>query len=98
MLKKIEIRKELFWDVDFSLLSEEKNRKLIIERAITFGNFKELQSILEYYGKQKVIETITSLNYLDPKTLHFFSLVFNVPESNFKCYIKKQSTNQHWTY
>ena len=98
MLQHLNVRNELFWDVDPTLLDESKNKRLIIERVINQGNLQELNDIISFYGKATISETIRNLNYIDPKTLNFFALILNIPKSKFKCYIKKQSTNQHWTY
>lgn len=98
MLKNLKIRKELFWDVDSDKMDEKKNRRLIIERVIKQGNLQELNSIIDFYGKFGIGETIKTLNYIDPKTLNFFSLFLNIPKNKFKCYTRKQSINQHWMY
>lgn len=98
MLQHLKLRNELFWDIDPEILDEEKNKRLIIERVINLGNSPELQNLVHYYGKKEVINTICNLNYIDSKTLNFFSMFFNVPRTNFKCYIRKQSIKQPWTY
>ena len=86
MLQHLKLRNELFWDIDPEILDEEKNKRLIIERVVILGNSLDLQNLVQYYGKKEVINTICNLNYLDPKTLNFFSLVFNIPRTKFKCY------------
>lgn len=96
MLKHLKIRKELFWDVDSNSLDEHKNRRLIIERIFSLGNLQEIKQAIDYYGKKNVINTLRNLNYIDPKTLNFLSVIFNISKSNFKCYIRKQSSTQHW--
>lgn len=96
MLKHLKIRKQLFWDVDFSELDEHKNRRLIIERIFSLGNLQEIKLVIDYYGKKNVIDTLCNLNYLDQKTLNFLSVIFNISKNKFKCYIRKQSINQYW--
>ncbi len=86
-----------FWDVDFEKIDDKKSKRLIIERVITLGNLKELKALFDHYGKEEVLRTICNLNYLDPKTLNFFSLMYDIPLTEFKCYTKKQSNPQHWT-
>lgn len=36
--------------------------------------------------------------YLDKKSLNFLSFYFELPKTNFRCYILQQSTPQHWNY
>ena len=87
-----------FWDINLDGIDERKSKRLIIERIVNLGNLQEIKQMISYYGKNEVIKTICSLNHLDPKTLNFFSLIFRIPKTKFKCYTKKQSINQHWIY
>ncbi len=90
------INKTYFWDVDTHALDETQSKRLIIERVATLGNLKEIKLVIQHYGKEEVIKTLCNINYLDPKTLNFFSLIFQVPKNKFKCFTKKQSKIQHW--
>jgi hypothetical protein len=92
----ISLRKAYFWDLDRSDPDSEVSDRLIIERVFSLGDLKEIRMIIDYYGKKKTIEVLSSLNYLDPKTLNFVSKLFNRPRKRFKCYIRKLSTTQHW--
>jgi len=85
-----------FWDVDYPGLDPAKSKRLIIERIFTLGNLKEIQIVTEFYGKEEVIGTLCSLNYLEPKNLNFVSFLFKIPKKDFKCYHRRQSTVQHW--
>ena len=93
-----QINQAYFWDIHLDNFDESKTKRLIIERIINFGNFQEIKQLIDHYGKDEVTKTICNLNYLDPKTLNFFSLIFNIPQTKFKCYTRKQSINQHWIY
>ena len=87
-----------FWDVDITKLDEEKSKRLIIERIINFGTLNEIKLIKEFYGVETVVSNLCKLNYIDPKTLNFVSLLFQIPKTKFKCYTRAQSTSQHWNY
>ncbi|MGN6802074.1 MAG: DUF6922 domain-containing protein [Ginsengibacter sp.] len=86
----------LFWDIDTSKLDPEKNSRLIIERVFSLGTLNEIKKVIEEYGKEKVVDTLTCLNYLDPKTLNFVSLLFNKTKNEFRCYVRRQSGPQLW--
>jgi hypothetical protein len=60
------------------------------------GNIKEMQEIIQFYGLGEVKDTLTHLNYIDPKNLNFLSLIFRIPKRNFKCVQRQQSTLKHW--
>jgi hypothetical protein len=93
-----QINQTYFWDINFDHLDESKSKRLIIERIINFGNLQEIKQLIDHYGKAEVVKIICKLNYLDPKTLNFFSIVFHIPKTKFRCYTRKQSINQHWIY
>lgn len=92
------INKAYFWDVDFLKMDPEKSYRLIIERVMLYGNSNEIGIIKNYYGTQRIETTLCGLNFIDPKNLNFFSLLFDIPKSHFKCYTRKQSINQPWSY
>lgn len=94
ILKKL--NKQLFWDVDIDSLDPERSGRLIIERVFTLGNMVDIRIIREYYGDKLIEETLTNLNYLDPKTHNFASILFNIPIQSFKCYTRMQSKPEHW--
>lgn len=93
-----QINQAYFWDVNLNNIDESKSKRLIIERIINFGNLQEIRRLMDHYGKDEVTKTICKLNHLDPKTLNFFSLIFQIPKTKFKCYTRKQSMKQHWIY
>ena len=93
-----QLNKAYFWDVDITQIDEEKSKRIIIERVINYGNLREIKLIKEFYGIKEIRSTLCKLNYIDPKTLNFISLLFQVPKTKFKCYTKKQLTNQPWNY
>lgn len=93
-----QLNKAYFWDVDFNKLEKYKSMRLVIERVINLGNLEDIRLIQKIYSEHEIRETLCKLNYLDPKTLNFASLLFNIPKTRFKCYTKKQSVQKPWTY
>lgn len=90
------LRKELFWDTEFSNLNAEKHKRIIIERVLTLGNLDEFLFILNTYDHQTLKSVIQQLAYIDPKTLSFVISFFNINKKELHCYIKKQSIKTHW--
>ena len=93
-----QLNKAYFWDVDIANIDNEKSKRLIIERVINYGNLHEIKLIIDFYGIKEIRSILCKLNYIDPKTLNFVSLLFHVPKTKFKCYTRKQLTNQPWNY
>jgi hypothetical protein len=90
------IRKELFWDISPEQLDIQRNRRLIIDRVLQYGNLKEFIYILDLYGIEKIKQEVKQIAYLDPKTLEFVSGYFNIDKKELKCFIKKQLNQAHW--
>jgi hypothetical protein len=93
----LQIRPELFWDVDWHKLDEQVNRRLIIERVFSMGTIPELKTIISFYGFDMIRTELKKVGYLDPKTFEFAITFLNLKKEEMKCYIKKQSQQQHWT-
>ena len=92
-----QIRKELFWDIDRVTLDTKKNRRLIIDRVLQYGNLSELKYIFSLYGTGVITEEVKQIGYLDPKTLEFVSSYLDINKEELKCFTKKQSSPTYWT-
>ena len=93
-----QLSKGLFWDVDFENIDWEKNAPFVVERVLGKGKWENFKSILEFYGKVRIKKIILNLRYIDNRTLHFCSVYFNIPLTEFRCYNIKLSNQQHWNY
>jgi hypothetical protein len=100
MKKQTDVLKALdpayFWDVDYGKLDAQDSKRLIIDRVFSLGNLEEISLLINLYGEKQIIDTLSRLNYLDPKTLNFVSKLFNISKEKFRCYTKAQLTRQHW--
>lgn len=86
-----------FWDIDYQKINGVINKRLIIERIAEYGSLSELRCIIEHYGRNEVINTLTEINWLHPKTLNFISKLFDIPKIAFKCYTPNPLKPQHWS-
>lgn len=92
------LSRRFFWDVDISLLNKEVNTCFIIERIVTLGDIDDFRLLARIYGKEEVKNQVQNCACLDHKTLNWLSLIFNIPQNNFKCYTKMQSNQVHWNF
>lgn len=92
----MDIRRELFWDIDLKDFDYEQNKKLIIERVMNYGTVSEFRTILRHYGYDTVRHEIKKAGNLEPKTLEFVLSYFNLPKQSLRCYTKKQLNQAHW--
>lgn len=88
----------LFWDVDIQKMSLQKHAGFIVQRVCMLGSMEELKSLREIYGMDQIREVLLQARYLDVKTLHYFSVVFNIPKERFRCFSIQQSKPAHWNF
>jgi hypothetical protein len=86
-----------FWDTDTSKIDVEASKRLIIQRVFSLGSLEDMRTVIAYYGEDIITEELARLNYLDPKTLNFVSILFDKPKEEFRCYTSKSSAQQHWS-
>ena len=86
----------LFWDTDETSLDPEKNIRFIVERVLSRGRLSDWRVLYRLYGSERIKQEAMKIRYLDKVTLNFCSSFFNVPKSEFRCYIQQQSIQQLW--
>ena len=58
MRSKPNINERLLWEYDLDTFNYDKSYKIVIERVLERGNIDEWREVLNYYGEQKILETI----------------------------------------
>lgn len=79
----------LFWDVNKENLDWEKNIRMIVERVIERGTYKNLLLIENIYGREKLVNVVKQISYMNPKDIMFVHIYYNIPLEQLKCYTKK---------
>ncbi len=75
----------LFWDTDLQNIDTECHARFVIERVISRGTFADWKKILNVYGYDRVRDEVLMIRSLDPKSLSYLSVFFNIEESKFRC-------------
>lgn len=88
----------LFWDVDKNKIDLDHDKKMIVQRVMEYGLYKDFQTIRSYYGIKEIGETAMQIKDLDLKTASFISFISKVPQNKFVCYSLKQSIPPHWNF
>ena len=84
-LARLQIPSSLFWDTDARHIDIECNARFIIERVITRGTLEDWKRLLSFYGNDRVRKEVVMIRTLDPKSLCYLSVFFNLKESDFRC-------------
>jgi len=87
----------LFWDVDKTQLDIDVSAAFVIERVLEYGMMKDWNLLKSYYGLGKIKEVSPNIRCLDPVTLLFVSFLFEIPETEFRCYKYTWSAQKFWT-
>lgn len=88
----------LFWDVDRSLLSLDKDKRLIIRRVVEYGLLSDWIILTRYYSIDEVSSVASTLKSLDKKSANFIATLSGKPLDEFKCFTTQQSTKELWNY
>lgn len=59
------------WEYDLETFNYNKSYKIVIERVLERGNLEEWREILNYYGEQKILDTIDWSAQLDQRGKDF---------------------------
>lgn len=54
-------RKAIFWDVDLEKLDWIENKEWVIQRVFEYGNQKEIDAIIGFYGKSTVSSIVRNI-------------------------------------
>jgi hypothetical protein len=83
----------LFWDCDPALIDVEVNRLFVIGRVLTRGRYTDWLALKELYGVDRLRHEVTQLRSLDPRTLAFCCVYFDLPKESFRCCTKTPSSS-----
>ena len=92
-MMKLLLNKHLFWDTNINSIDLDKHKQAIIERVNERGSWNEFKEMLEFYGRDIVIESVKKVRYFSDKTMYLISGYFNIPLGDLRCYIQKQSSH-----
>ena len=59
------LSKVLFWDTDMYKINWLRSARYVIQRAFECGNEIEIEEIIKFYGRKKVVETLNAIPETD---------------------------------
>ena len=81
-----------FWDVDLQKLDFDKYAKFVIIRVMERGTTEDMRELVEYYGQDLVIKTITAAPSLMQTAIAAAKYYFKLKDEDFKCFTKTRPT------
>ncbi len=94
-MEKPILSKQAFWDVDMDKIDFEKNARYVVEKVIERGKAEDFDSLLKFYGFDRVGELALQALWLSDISINFCCVLFNVKPTDFKYYEKKQLNRAH---
>jgi hypothetical protein len=89
---KSQLSQSLFWDVDFNKLDIDKHWQSVIVRIAERGTWAQWQAARNYYGDERIKQAVISARWIELKTHHFLSAIYNIPLEKFRCYTTRLSS------
>ena len=92
--------KKYFWDVDFDCLDLNKNQDFIAVRLLEHGDIRALRWLFKHMGKKEIKQLVLKSRGFSPKTINFWSLIFNLNREKVQCLNKsyQKTQSRHWVY
>jgi len=76
----------LFWDTDFKKIDFISNYRAVIERVFERGNKAQIEEIIRFYGKDRVIEVIQSAHTLLYTAIYNAEKYLSINKNSIECY------------
>ena len=94
----MQLSRVIFWDTDFDSIDWDNKARYVIERVVQYGDLADWRAIQKKYGMDRIRDEMLESRDLDPKTLSFLSVIFDIPQDQFRCYNYIRSNPKHWDY
>ena len=96
MLDISKFSSHLFWDTDQSSVNPEEHKSFIVQRVLEYGLMEDWKELNRSLDIREIASCACELRTLEPRALHFISLLSDVPLEQFRCYNTAQSMPDFW--
>ena len=97
-MEKPVLSKQAFWDVDMNKIDYGKQALYVMENVINNGTLEDFIALRNFYGDNKICETIINSKELGPKEISFCCLIFKLNRNDFKYPTTKAAYPTPWDY
>ncbi len=95
---KPNISPRAFWDVNFEEIDFEAKSGFVIEKVLNYGTFSEQLEIFRFYGLERIKLEVVKIPYFKKTVFAFVCGFFNMDESLFNAYQRRQQQPNYWNY
>ena len=95
---QLRLSRTAFWDIDLNKLDADLYPDYTIIRVLERGTEKDIQEIIRYFGKDRIIETLSNAKQLLPRAIALGKKLFGLTASQFECSKHLQQTTTYSRY
>ncbi len=92
------ISKTAFWDVNFEEIDFEKNYVFVVDKVFNYGKFNDQLELIRFYGVENIKKMMVQVPYFRKEVFAFICSYFQLNPAEFKCYLRRQSSQTHWEF
>ena len=94
---KPNLHKRLFWDWKYEAIDWQNLYPSVIARVVERGTNEEVEELIRFYGKSKVINALMKdILYLPDYAVEKVTHYFNIQKEELACYERKRLKKEHW--
>lgn len=87
----------LFWEFKYEKIDWRKYFELVIERVLDRGNQQEIDELIRFYGKEKVLKVFKDHPiYLMDHCIDRACSIFEIKKEDTVCYKRKVARGRGW--
>ncbi|WP_188932203.1 DUF6922 domain-containing protein [Puia dinghuensis] len=87
----------LFWEFKYEKIDWRKCYELVIERVLDRGNQQEIDELIRFYGRKKVLKVFKEHPiYLMDHCIDRACVIFGVKKEDTVCYKRKVARGHGW--
>lgn len=87
----------MFWDWRYEAIDWKNSYPSVIARVVERGTNEEMEELIRFYGKAKVIRALKKdIIYLPDYAVEKVTHYFNIKKEELACYERKQLRRGHW--
>ena len=79
-----------FWDIDRETFDMDQYPAFIVSRVFEIGTLHDWQTLVSYYGLDRIVEVCKQMRYIDKISLAFITAISNTNPADYRCFTTKQ--------
>ena len=96
--KTLRLSRTAFWDIDLTKLDADLYSEYTIIRVLERGTEEDISQIIQYFGTERIIQTLSTAKHLQPRAIALGEKLFGLTASQFACSKQPQRATSYSQY